>query len=127
MDRFVLSIISLSLRNQILRAEHDELKELKCSTVALGQPPRLIAMSGDKAKLTEALSSLAIFGNQLKQASTHVVALSTDGSSSTEWQSLDPSAYKSWLVDPYQYGAWLNYFQEMSENSVKGTIFDGLA
>jgi hypothetical protein len=94
------------------------LKDLKTSTAVTSgqQPPRLIAVCGDETKLTEALSSLAIFGNRLKQASTYVVAVSTDGSTSNDWKTLDPSMYKSWLADPYQPNVWLVYFQELSES-----------
>lgn len=94
------------------------LKELRTTTTYIKnsqQPPRLIAICGSKAKLQEALNSLAVYGQRLKQASTFVVAISTDGSSEQDWQTLeDRSAYRAWLADAYQPQMWRDYFQELS-------------
>jgi hypothetical protein len=97
------------------------LKELRTATSSQ-QPPRLIAICGDKSKLQQALTSLAVFGQRLKQASTYVVAVSTDGSTSKDWQTLEPRSYQSWLADPYQPQLWREYFQELSESDNSTTF-----
>jgi hypothetical protein len=90
------------------------LKELRSTTKS---PPRIIAICGNKAKLIEALSGLAIYGQRLVQASTYVVPVSTDGSTGKDWKVLDPQRYKSWLADPYQQNMWLDYFADLSSTS----------
>ncbi|KAG7353753.1 hypothetical protein IV203_003108 [Nitzschia inconspicua] len=92
------------------------LKELRNSKISQ-QPPRLIAICGDQSKLQEALSSLAVYAQRLNQSSTYVVAISTDGSSSKDWQTLEEkSVYQSWLADAYQPQLWRDYFRELSED-----------
>ena len=91
------------------------LKELRSSSSK--SPPRIIAICGTKDKLTEALKGLATYGQRLVQASTYVVAVSTDGSTSKDWKVLDPQRYKSWLADPYQQDIWLDYFADLSSLS----------
>jgi len=79
-------------------------------------PPRIIALCGNRSKLSEALSSLAIYRNRLSQASVYVVAVPTDGSTQKDWQALDSSFYKSWLADSYQPQAWLDYFRGLTND-----------
>ena len=89
----------------------------------LKSPPRIIALCGNKSKLSEALSSLAIYRNRLSQASVYVVAVPTDGSTSKDWQVLDSSVYKTWLADSYQPQAWLDYFRGLVDDETS-TNFD---
>ena len=89
----------------------------------LKSPPRIIALCGNKSKLSEALSSLAIYRNRLSQASVYVVAVPTDGSTSKDWQVLDSSFYKTWLADSYQPQAWLDYFRGLVDDETS-TNFD---
>lgn len=86
---------------------------------AIGKPPRIIALCGNQSKLTDALSSLAIYRRRLSQANVFVVAISTDGSKTKDWQLLNSSLYKSWLADSYQPQKWLDYFRDLTndENS----------
>lgn len=103
------------------------LKELKESSTIIGGrqlPPRLIAICGNKSMLTDALSSLAVYRQRLRQASTFVVAVSTDGSTRSYWKTLDSNLYQTWLADPYQPKDWLQYFQELTddENGIPSTF-----
>ena len=88
----------------------------------VSNPPRIIALSGTKERLQEALSGLTILGRRLKQASVYVVAVSTDGSTLTQWQETLPSSAfdnrKSlpWLADPYQPQVWLEYIESLTND-----------
>jgi hypothetical protein len=86
-------------------------------------PPRIIAICGNRSKLSEALSSMAIYRKRLSQASVFVVAISTDGSKAKDWQVLDNSSYKSWLADSYQPQVWLDYFRCLT-NDESSNSFD---
>jgi len=91
---------------------------------SIQSPPRIIALCGNKAKLTEALSQLAIYRNRLSQASVYVVAIPTDGSKQKDWQVLDSSVYKTWLADSYQPQAWLDYFRGLTTDEASNEDFD---
>lgn len=82
---------------------------------ATKKPPRIIAICGNQSKLTEALSSLAIYRRRLTQASVLVVAISTDGSTAKDWQVLNNNSYKSWLADSYQPQVWVDYFRALTD------------
>mmetsp|Transcript_7649 Transcript_7649/g.15739 ORF Transcript_7649/g.15739 Transcript_7649/m.15739 type:complete len:376 (-) Transcript_7649:17-1144(-) len=82
----------------------------------VSKPPRIIAICGNQEKITQALSSLAVYRNRLTQASVLVVAISTDGSKSKDWQVLDSTSYKSWLADPNQSDIWLDYFRSLTSD-----------
>lgn len=88
------------------------LKTLK----SLKMPPRIIALCGNRSKLSEALSSLAVYRNRLSQASVFVVAIPTDGSTAKDWQELDSSSYKTWVADSYQPQVWLDYFRDLIDD-----------
>ena len=81
------------------------------------RPPRIIAICGNRSKLTETLSNLAVYRQRLSQASVFVVAVPTDGSTREDWQVLNKNAYRSWLADTYEPQLWLDYFQELSEDT----------
>ena len=83
---------------------------------ATSQPPRIIAICGNRSKLSEALSSLAIYRNRFSQASVFVVAIPTDGSKAKDWQVLNSDSYKSWLADPYQPQVWVDYFKALTND-----------
>ena len=91
---------------------------------SIQSPPRIIALCGNKSKLTEALSQLAIYRNRLSQASVYVVAIPTDGSKQKDWQALDSSVYKTWLADSYQPQAWLDYFRGLTTDEASNEDFD---
>ena len=82
----------------------------------ISTPPRIVAICGNKSKLSEALSSFAIYRKRLAQASVYVVAISTDGSSAKDWQVLDSSLYKTWMADSYQPQVWLDYFRALTKD-----------
>jgi hypothetical protein len=86
------------------------LKDLR----GLSTPPRIIAMSGTKAKLTQALKGLSILGRRLQQASVYVVVIPTDGSKASDWQ-LASTANPTWLADSYQDSVWQTYMDELLE------------
>lgn len=102
------------------------LKDLK----SLPRSPRIIALYGNETKLRDALSSLAIYGRRLTQASVFVVAVSSSSppppssfSSSTEnWQVLDRSCYKFWLADAYEPQIWQDYFRGLADNNENDSI-----
>jgi hypothetical protein len=103
------------------------LKDLK----SLSRPPRIIALYGNESKLRDALSSLAVYGQRLSQASVFVVAVSSSPSSSlssssatsTEsWQVLDRSCYKPWLADAYDPQIWRDYFRGLADNDQNDPI-----
>jgi len=89
-----------------------ELKTLR----ALKKPPRIIAICGKRSKLTEALSSLAIYRKRLSQASVFVVAISTDGSRPKDLKVLNTDSYKTWMADSYQPQAWIDYFGSLTND-----------
>jgi hypothetical protein len=89
-----------------------ELKTLR----ALKKPPRIIAICGNRSKLTEALSSLAIYRKRLSQASVFVVAISTDGSKSKDLKVLNTDSYKTWMADSYQPQVWIDYFGSLTND-----------
>lgn len=86
------------------------LKELRNTS---NHPPRIIAISGNKAKLDEALLGLSIFGRRLQQASAFVVVVPTDGSKLSD---LAVSTTTSWLADAYNQAPWREYFQSLTDN-----------
>lgn len=86
------------------------LKDLK----GLSAPPRIIAMSGTKEKLSQALKGLSILGRRLQQASVFVVVIPTDGSKASDWQ-LVSTRNPTWLADSYQDSVWQTYFDELLE------------
>jgi hypothetical protein len=85
------------------------LKDLK----GLSNPPRIIAMSGTKEKLSQALKGLTILGRRLQQATVYVVAIPTDGSKPSDWQLSTTNPL--WLADSYQDSTWQNYFDGLLE------------
>jgi 2'-5' RNA ligase len=89
------------------------LKEIRTSQQQ--SPPRLIAMCGNQAQLKDALSSLVIYRQRLVQASTLVVAIPTDDSTSEGWQVLEKSVYRCWLADAHQPKIWRDYIHELSD------------
>jgi len=89
----------------------------------LSNPPRLIAVSGTKEKLKEALKSLSILGCRLKQASAFVVIIPTDGSKVSD---LLGSSYTSspslpWLADAYDFMLWREYFQSLTADNAESS------
>jgi hypothetical protein len=87
------------------------LKDLK----GLSNPPRIIAMSGTKEKISQALKGLTIFGRRLRQASVYVIAISTDGSKASDWQLSTTNPI--WMADSYQDSVWQTYFDELLETN----------
>lgn len=81
----------------------------------LSNPPRIIAICGDKSKLQEALGGLSVLGRRLQQASVYVVAIPTDGSKLSDWQ---VSGYTPWLADADEDKVWLGYFDSLDSASV---------
>jgi hypothetical protein len=90
------------------------------------QPPRIIAICGNRSKLIDTLRTLAVYRQRLSQASVFVVAVPTDGSTREDWQVLNKNAYRSWLADAYQPQIWLDYFQELSEDTTSTNEDDDL-
>eukprot|EP00536_Pseudo-nitzschia_multiseries_P008782 jgi/Psemu1/306008/fgenesh1_kg.230_\ len=82
----------------------------------LDKPPRIIAICGNRSRLTKVLSELSVYRQRFSQSSVFVVAISTDGSTAKDWQMLDPSSYKSWLADSYQPQVWLDYFRGLNND-----------
>jgi hypothetical protein len=83
----------------------------------LSKPPRIIAVSGNKTKLDEALLGLSILGRRLQQASVFVVAIPTDGSKLSDLAvSTASSPSIPWLADAYSQVAWQEYFKSLTEN-----------
>ena len=78
-------------------------------------PPRIVVVSGTSKQLSDALSTLQIFGRRLRQASTFVVPVPTDGSTRKDWNL--GSDRLLWLADAYELDTWLQYFDGLSEDS----------
>lgn len=83
------------------------LKELR----RLPNPPRIIAVSGTREKLEEALRELSILGRRLQQATVFVIAIPTDGSKVSD---LLASSSLPWLADAYDSKTWQDYFQSLT-------------
>jgi len=88
----------------------------------LDKPPRIIAICGNKSRLTKVLKELSVYRQRFSQASVFVVAISTDGSTSKDWQVLDPTSYKSWLADSYQPQVWLDYFRGLTNDELSNDV-----
>ncbi len=82
----------------------------------LSNPPRIIAISGTKAKLDQALVGLSVFGRRLQQATVYVVIVPTDGSKISELTIPATSSSIPWLADASNQIVWQEYFQSLTSD-----------
>ena len=83
------------------------------------QTLRILAVSGNRSQLQQALPQLQVLGQRLKQSNTIVVPVPTDNSQYTEWN-LNPTALQSqvgWLAAPGNVRAWQEYFASLVKNN----------
>ncbi|CAB9514447.1 expressed unknown protein [Seminavis robusta] len=74
---------------------------------------RLLALSGTAEQLKSALLPLQVLQRRLVQASTYVVVIPTDGSSSDDW-GLDSNQRNGFLADAGNTNDWKEYFDSLA-------------
>lgn len=77
------------------------------------KPPRIVAICGTSEELTEALSDLKTYGRRLRQATTFIVPVPSDGSTREDWN-LGKNRLL-WLADAYDLDTWIQYFDGLDE------------
>lgn len=89
-------------------------------------PPRVVAICGTAAQLSESLKSLQVLGRRLRQANAYVVPVPTDGSKQKDWDlvSVGGNERLPWLADAYDQESWIQYFNGLStaEEESEGTV-----
>ena len=81
----------------------------------LSNAPRIIAVSGNKAKLNEALTGLSVLGRRLQQASVFVVPIPTDGCKVSDLEIfLSSQSTKPWLASADNQDIWRSYFSSLT-------------
>ena len=93
-------------------------------------PPRILVVSGTATQLSSVLKSFQVFGRRLRQATTFVVPVPTDGSTRKDWN-LGTSGIVGfgsggggatprvpWLADAYDMQSWLEYLDNLADASV---------
>jgi len=75
-------------------------------------PPRILVVCAPGDKMKDSLQKLNILGRRLKQSSTFVVPIPTDGSTREDW---NIPARLPWLAEAKDLGSWLQYFDGLSE------------
>jgi hypothetical protein len=85
----------------------------------LSNAPRIIAVSGTKEKLNEALLGLSILGRRLQQATAFVVPIPTDGCKVSDLDILlsNQSPNKPWLASADNQDTWRSYFSSLTSNN----------
>jgi hypothetical protein len=84
------------------------------------QQLRIIVVSGTSMQLSSVLATLQIFGRRLRQATTFVVPVPTDGSTRNDWNlagTTNARTLPPWLADAYEVDTWLQYLNDLAEDS----------
>lgn len=79
-------------------------------------PPRILVVSGTASQLSSVLASLKVYGRRLRQATTYVIPVPTDGSTRKDWN-LGTNLRLPWLADTYELSSWLQYLDDLADDS----------
>lgn len=87
--------------------------------MARTQQLRIVVVSGTSAQLSSVLGTLQIYGRRLRQATTFVVPVPTDGSTRNDWNLVGATNARTlpWLADAYEVSTWLQYLDDLADDS----------